>query len=227
MSHLRTVLFDLDGTLADTAPDLAHALNELLREERREPLSHEAIRPEVSNGSPGLLQLGFNVSPNDSDYDRLRERLLSLYAARICVDTRLFPGMASLIEQLVRRGMNWGIVTNKPAFLTKPLVHGLKLSHPPVTVISGDTTAKRKPHPEPLLLACQEAGSVPAQSLYVGDAPRDIEAGRAAGMQTLVASFGYIDSATSPESWGADGVVDSADDILRWIDARTEQRAHG
>lgn len=224
---IRTVLFDLDGTLADTAPDLARVLNELLAEEGRAPLPFETIRPEVSHGSPGLLRLGFGLTASSPDYARLRERLLELYAQDVCRDTRLFPGMREVLIGLKARGLNWGIVTNKPAFLTEPLVRKLALDDPPVSVVSGDTTTNRKPHPEPMLLACSQAGSSPVQCLYVGDAVRDIEAGRAAGMPTLVALFGYIGKHETPDTWGADGMIESPREILDWLDTIGRRSAHG
>lgn len=221
---IRTVLFDLDGTFADTAPDLAHALNLLLAEEGRSPLPFEAIRPVVSHGSAGLLRLGFGLSPSDDGYARLRERLLALYAQNLCRATRLFPGIAELLEAIARRGGNWGIVTNKPGFLTGPLLRALALPIAPACVISGDSTANRKPHPEPLLHACACAGSRPAQCVYVGDAERDIEAGRRAGMKTLVALFGYISDEDDPRRWGADGMVRTPREILKWLDAQEAGR---
>jgi phosphoglycolate phosphatase len=215
---IRTVLFDLDGTLADTAPDLARALNELLVEEGRPPLPYETIRPMVSHGSPGLLRLGFGIGAEHTAYARLRQRLLDLYAADLCRETRLFPGMDEVLAGLQARGLNWGIVTNKPAFLTEPLVRKLALDFPPTSIVSGDSTRNRKPHPEPMFLACRQAGSEPPQCLFVGDAERDVEAGREAGMRTLVALFGYIESHESPQSWGADGLVRTPVEILGWLD---------
>ena len=219
MTSIRTVLFDLDGTLADTAPDMAHALNTLLTEEGHAPLAETHIRPVVSHGSPGLLKLGFSMGPPDADYERLRTRLLDIYAANLCRKTRLFPGIHELLQALARRGINWGIVTNKPAFLTDPLVRQLNPVPPPVCVVSGDTTTNRKPHPEPMHLACTQAGSQPPQCLYVGDAERDVQAGREAGMKTLVALFGYISASESPASWGADGMIRTPQEILEWLDA--------
>jgi len=217
MSSIRTVLFDLDGTFADTAPDLANALNALLVEEGRAALPFDQIRPQVSHGSIGLLKLGFGIEPGDTGFARLRERLLAIYAADLCRDTRPFPGIEELLDTLHRRGLNWGIVTNKPAFLTEPLIGQLKLAFPPVCVVSGDSTVNRKPHPEPMLLACRQAGSLPGQCLYVGDAERDIAAGREAGMKTLVALFGYIDHHETPERWGADGMIRTAAEVLNWL----------
>jgi phosphoglycolate phosphatase len=216
-ASIRTVLFDLDGTLADTAPDLAQALNTLLVEEGRPPRPEAEIRPQVSHGSPGLLKLGFNLGPTDPDYARLRQRLLDLYAKNLCRHTRPFSGISELLLTLRGKGLNWGIVTNKPAFLTEPLVAQLGLPYPPACIVSGDSTTNRKPHPEPMLLACTQAGSQPEQCLYVGDAERDIQAGRHAGMKTLVALFGYIDAHETPQAWGADGLIRAPSEILDWL----------
>jgi phosphoglycolate phosphatase len=223
--RIRTVLFDLDGTLADTAPDLARALNELRIEEGRAPLPFDLIRPAVSHGSPGLLELGFGLGASDPDYARLRRRLLDLYAADICRETRLFPGMHDVLAGLRTRGLNWGIVTNKPAFLTEPLVQKLALDIAPACIVSGDSTANRKPHPEPMLLACRRAGSEPAECLYVGDAERDIEAGREAGMPTLIALFGYIEGHEKPAEWGASGLITAPREILGWVDGHNGRRS--
>ncbi len=217
---IRTVLFDLDGTFADTAPDLAQALNRLLAEEGRPSLPFEKIRPVVSYGSPGLLQLGFEIGPGEPGYERLRARLLELYAKDLCRATRLFPGVAELLVECARRGVGWGIVTNKPAFLTEPLLAALAPPVPPACVVSGDSTPHRKPHPEPLLAACAQAGRRPEECLYVGDAERDIEAGRRAGMKTLVALFGYIREDDDPSRWGADGTIRAPREILRWLDGQ-------
>ncbi len=216
-SSIRTVLFDLDGTLADTAPDLAQTLNTLLKEEKRAPLPYETIRPEVSHGATALIKLGFSVVAGDPDFDRLRQRFLALYSANLCRHTRPFTGIESLLHKLQGKGINWGVVTNKPAFLTDPLVASLDLTPAPVCVVSGDTTTNRKPHPEPMLLACTQAGSRPEQCLYVGDAERDIQAGKHAGMKTLVALFGYISKDETPQNWGADGMIRAPLEILAWL----------
>ncbi len=218
MTHkIRTVLFDLDGTLADTAPDLAHALNTQLVEQGKKALPYETIRPEVSHGATALIKLGFGVGPGDAGFDRLRERFLALYSADLCKHTKPFAGIEPLLKSLQQQGINWGIVTNKPAFLTDPLVAGLNLSPAPACVVSGDTVANRKPHPEPMLHACTAAGSRPEQCLYVGDAERDIQAGKHAGMKTLVALFGYISESETPDRWGADGMIRTPSEILDWL----------
>ena len=218
-SKIRTVLFDLDGTLADTAPDLAHALNALLVEEGKTALPYDTIRPEVSHGASALVTLGFGQKPGDPDFDQLRERFLALYSADLCLHTKPFTGIEPLLKSLQQQGINWGVVTNKPAFLTDPLVAGLNLSPAPACVVSGDTVANRKPHPEPMLHACTAAGSRPEQCLYVGDAERDILAGKHAGMKTLVALFGYINSHETPDRWGADGMIRAPGEILDWLNA--------
>lgn len=224
VTPIRTVLFDLDGTLADTAPDLANALNRLLGEEGRAQLPFSKIRPVASHGSPALLRLGFGVEPNDPVFPDLRARLLAHYAEKVCEHTRVFPGTDELLAELQRRGMGWGIVTNKPGFLTDPLIARLALKYPPACVVSGDTTANRKPHPEPMLHACTLARSRPAEALYVGDAERDIQAGREAGMRTLVALFGYIGENEHPTLWGADGMIRAPQEILHWIDTFNDDR---
>ncbi|MBI1195658.1 MAG: HAD-IA family hydrolase [Gammaproteobacteria bacterium] len=212
------VFFDLDGTLADTAPDLARSLNMLRGEHDVEPLAYEAIRPWVSHGTDALLRLGFGQDyAADPTYAELRERYLELYLRGIADETRLFPGIAELLERLEGLGIAWGVVTNKPAFLTDPLMEALNLNERAACAVSGDTTAFRKPHPAPLLYACKIAGCQPGTSVYIGDAQRDIEAGRRAGMQTLAALFGYIASEESPLDWQADGHIETAHDILPWL----------
>jgi len=215
---IRTILFDLDGTLADTAPDLAYALNTLLAEHGKPSLPYESIRPVASHGAAALIELGFGIPSNEPRFAPLRERFLEIYRAHLTRGTRLFPGMAALLDALVARGLNWGIVTNKPAFLTDPLVSQLGLNGDAACVVSGDTTANRKPHPEPMLHACKLAGSKAEECLYVGDAARDIQAGRSAGMKTLVALFGYIGEQDDPTSWGADGLIHAPREILDWLD---------
>jgi phosphoglycolate phosphatase len=216
----RAVFFDLDGTLADTAPDLAYALNALLREQGHAELPYEVIRPIASHGSPGLLKLGFGITAQDASYATLRARFLELYRAHLDRGTRLFPGIPEVLAELGRRGVKWGIVTNKPAFLTEPLMQKLNPQPAPACIVSGDTTTNRKPHPEPMLHACECAGMRPEECLYVGDAERDIEAGREAGMHTLVALFGYISKDETPHTWGADGMIGTPRELLEWIDAR-------
>lgn len=215
---IRTVLFDLDGTLLDTAPDLADALNTLLGETGRSPLPFEQIRPVVSHGGIALIRLGFGLSPTDPEFAALRERLLAIYRANLAGKTRLFPHMDQVLDSIESRGMNWGVVTNKPGWLTEPLLEALQLHTRAACIVSGDTLEQRKPHPAPLLHACRLAGAAPHECVYIGDAERDIEAGRNAGMHTLVALFGYLEAHDRPADWQADAQVATPADILDWLD---------
>lgn len=215
--NVRTVLFDLDGTLADTAPDLADALNAVRLQRGLNALSFDVIRPIVSHGANALIYLGFELSPGDEGFDLIRQQLLDHYHDNIANKTRLFPGMEAVLDHLEAAGLNWGVVTNKPSWLTQPLMRELGLHERAACIVSGDTTAKRKPDPEPMWFACQMAGSRHHDCLYIGDAERDIVAGRRAGMKTLVALFGYISEHEDPNQWGADGMIEQAEEILAWL----------
>ncbi len=214
----KLLLLDLDGTFADTAPDLANALNKTLELHGRPCMSLEQIRPAVSHGSFALIRLGFGMDPDDSRFEPLRQDLLGFYTDNICLHTTLFPGMEELIDKLDANHTPWGIVTNKPEWLTNPLMKQLGMDKRAACVVSGDTTANPKPHPEPILYACKQAGNHdPADCIFVGDAKRDIEAGNRAGTTTLVAMFGYIDPEDRPEEWDADGYVEHPAQILEWL----------
>lgn len=213
------VLFDLDGTLLDTAPDLAGALNRLRGERGIAALPVERIRSTISQGSPGMLKVCFGLTPDDPLYAELNQRFLELYRAAIAVETALFPGMADVLAYLETFAIRWGVVTNKPGWLTEPLLKALNLWPRATCVVSGDTLTKRKPDPEPLLLACERAGAAPERSLYVGDAERDVLAGNRAGMRTLVAGFGYLSADDRPEDWGADGLLERPHDLFAWLGA--------
>jgi 2-phosphoglycolate phosphatase len=217
---IRTVLLDLDGTLLDTAPDLAEALNAVLIENNRPPLPFDAIRPVVSHGGIALIELGFELEQSDPGFDPLRQRLLEIYRENISRLTRPFPGITDLLEKLEKRGINWGIVTNKPGWLTDPLLKDLGLYDRAVAIVSGDTLDERKPHPAPMLHACGLAGSEPGQCVYIGDAQRDIEAGINAGMHTLVALFGYLQEQDDPRDWQADDMIETPLELLEWLDKR-------
>lgn len=221
-TQIRTVLFDLDGTLLDTAPDLAFALNETLREFGKTPLPYETIRPVVSHGGIALIKLGFGLGPEDEGYQARREFLLDTYRRNIARATRPFAGMDELLDTLERQGLNWGVVTNKPAWLTEPLMKELGLYERAAAIVSGDTLNERKPHPAPMLLACERAGSQAHECLYIGDAKRDIEAGINAGMATLVALFGYIGDEDDPHNWGADALVETPGGIFEWLTMRLQ-----
>jgi phosphoglycolate phosphatase len=215
----QTVLFDLDGTLLDTAPDLADALNTVLLENRRAPLAYSEIRGVVSHGGIALIRLGFQLDESSPEFEALRRRLLNVYRDNLSNKTRLFPGMSEALGQLEQRDINWGVVTNKPAWLTEPLLRELGLFERSACVVSGDTLPERKPHPAPMLHACGQAGCRPEQCVCVGDARRDIEAGRNAGMRTLVALFGYFLASDRPREWNADGMLETPLDLIRWLDA--------
>ena len=215
--QINTVLFDLDGTLLDTAPDLADALNTVLVENRREPLPYATIRGVVSHGGMALIKLGFGLDETSPEFEPLRQRLLSVYRDNLSNKTRPFPGMTELLERLEQGGRNWGVVTNKPAWLTEPLLQDLGLLQRAACVVSGDTLDERKPHPAPMLHACEQAGSRPEQCVYIGDARRDIEAGKNANMHTLVALFGYFMADDRPQEWQADGMLEAPRDLLHWL----------
>lgn len=214
---IKTVLFDLDGTFADTAPDLADALNRTLAANNRQPLPFEQIRPVVSHGGRALIELGFGIKDSETDFERLRQQLLGFYQADIARHTQLFPGILTLLQELQRNHLQWGIVTNKPGWLTNPLLASLQLPSSPCSVVSGDTLPQRKPDPAPLLHACAECQCIPAQCLYVGDAERDIVAGKRAGMLTMAALYGYIRKEDDPQHWLADTYIEHPDAILPWV----------
>jgi phosphoglycolate phosphatase len=209
------VLFDLDGTLIDTAPDMGGALNNLLIEENLPPLPLESIRPFVSQGGLVLTRLGFAERVTEAEIEPLRQRFLQHYRAVVADNSRLFDGLELVLEDLEARAIPWGIVTNKPEWLTHPLLEQLGLATRSAVVIGGDTLAQRKPHPRPLLEAARRIGIDSEQCIYVGDDERDIVAGKAAQMKTLVAAYGYIEDADTIDSWNADGVIDQPSDLLQ------------
>lgn len=211
------MLFDLDGTLLDTAPDFVLALNALRAEENLPHLAPAAIRPHVSHGSAALIRAGFELASDDRDFERRRLRLLELYAQVLAQATVPFTGIEEVLTALETRGLPWGIVTNKPGWLTTPLLAALGLDQRAACIISGDSTPRAKPYPDPLLAAARVLDICPADCLYVGDAERDIEAARAAGMAVLVALYGYIGVDDHPEQWGGDGSITCARDLLAWI----------
>jgi phosphoglycolate phosphatase len=212
------VLFDLDGTLVDTAPDMAAALNRVVREEGFSALPAENIRPHVSRGGLALTRLAFGGRFTDETrIEALRQRFLQYYLEDIAQHSRLFEGFEDLLNRLEQARIAWGIVTNKPAWLTDPLVAQLKLNERSAVTISGDTTAERKPHPLPLITAAETIGLPCDQCIYVGDDPRDIEAGKAARMTTVVARWGYIDEDSDPDQWQADFQVDQPGDLSHLV----------
>lgn len=214
---INSVLFDLDGTLLDTAPDMTNALNLLLEEEGKEPLSYKQCRNFVSHGSMAMVKLGFGEQQDAEILAHRRQRFLDIYEQNLCVDTKLFEGMEKTLDILEANKISWGVVTNKPEFLTLPLMDQLDLTGRACSIISGDTIKQKKPSPKPLYLAADECGYLATECIYVGDAERDIVAGNRANMCTLLASYGYIDESQRPIEWGANGVVEHPEEILEWI----------
>ena len=218
-SSLRCVLFDLDGTLLDTAPDLAAALNATRAARNLAPLAYDAIRATVSHGSLAMARIGCEAPEGSDAFEQFRLDLLGHYADKIAVRTHLFDGMESLLLNLETRGRPWGIVTNKPGWLTEPLLQALDLYDRSAVVISGDTLELSKPHPAPLLLAADRLNVAPGHCVYVGDAERDITAAKAAGMTALAATYGYIGTQDTPSQWGADDIVNSVAALNDWLAA--------
>lgn len=216
MAKTQLVLFDLDGTLADTAPDLANAAN--LQRERHglPPMPLAELRPYTSAGARGMLGKAFGLTPDDARFTALREEWFSLYEANLCVETRLFAGMNELLIELEQRKLPWGIVTNKSKRFTNKLIDRLGLLDRCAAIVSGDTTPHSKPHPAPLFFACETVGIPAINSVYVGDDLRDVEAGKAAGMMTVAAAYGYCGDST-PQSWQADHLIEHPLELLDLI----------
>jgi N-acetyl-D-muramate 6-phosphate phosphatase len=212
-----SVLFDLDGTLADTAPDLAYALNTLLAENGKEALPLDMLRPVVSLGGVAMVRQAFEIEEGHSDFAALKERFLQLYRNNIAKYTVLFEGMENLLTQLEARQIPWGIVTNKSTWLTQALMQELDLATRTPCIVCGDTVEYAKPHPAPMLHACRLLECVAEQTVYIGDAMRDIEAGNRAQMTTLIANYGYIGKDEQTKKWGANGNIDSPLEILNWV----------
>ena len=219
MSPIRLVLFDLDGTLADTAPDLAGAVNRMLAERGETPLPLDTLRPLASHGARGLIGRAFGLTPGDTGYEDLRQEFFREYESALCEASELFPLMAETLEQIERDGILWGIVTNKIARFTGPLVRALGLEHRAACVVSGDTTAYAKPHPAPLLHALATAGVDAGSAVYVGDDLRDVQAGRAAGLRTIAAAYGYLGDGEPVERWGADHIIGLPSELLHFLRA--------
>lgn len=216
-ARVELVLFDLDGTLADTAPDLAAAANRQRAERGLAPLPIEQLRPLASHGARGLVGRALGLAPGDADYEAARVQFLAYYEQALCVHTRLFSGMAETLDQLEVDGRRWGVVTNKARRFTEPLMELLGLHRRAACVVSGDTTPHTKPHPEPLLHGLRTCGVGSEGSIYVGDDRRDIEAGRAAGMRTVIAAYGYLGDAPQTAHWGADHAIESPPALLDWL----------
>lgn len=223
LSQYDLVLFDFDGTIADTARDMINALNLLLRSKSKETVSYSAIRSYVSNGTPALLHHGFGCSPGDAVFEGLRQEFLQIYRDNLCVLTTLYPGTDVILEQCEKSGVAWGIVTNKPEHLTRLIVNQLGLSDRVACIVGGDTLKQRKPDPAPVTYACELAATPINKAIFVGDSWRDIEAGRCAGLKTVGVTYGYIPPDDDPEQWGADHLIDSIDEITNIIWANGSQ----
>ncbi|MED5534610.1 MAG: phosphoglycolate phosphatase [Pseudomonadota bacterium] len=211
---VEAVLLDLDGTLIDTAPDLVAVLNILLAHRRLPPIPFAIARNEVSNGALGLIRLGLGEQESEEEVERLRQEFLEVYIQNICIKSSLFNGIGAILNDLDECGTSWGIVTNKPHAMTQPLLKSLNLLHRPGCLICGDSLPQRKPHPAPLQAGAKELGIPTKHCVYVGDARKDIDAGRAAGMPTIAASYGYIHPYDDPYQWGASAVIRRPADLL-------------
>lgn len=216
MRGVRAVLFDLDGTLIDSAPDLAGAANDLRAVHGMPELPFEDLRPMVGAGARGMVGAAFGVAPGEPRFEPLRDAFLTIYEARMLRETAVFDAMHRVLAALERGGLPWGIVTNKATRFAGPVVQGLRLA--PAALVCGDTTPHSKPHPAPLLEAARRLGLDPARCAYVGDDHRDIVAGRAAGMPALAAAWGYLGRGEHIEAWGADAILPAPDALLNWLE---------
>jgi phosphoglycolate phosphatase len=215
---LKAVLFDLDGTFLDTAPDFFTTLNLLRAEEKLESLGYDIIRRTVSNGARALIDISFEHERDSPEFNRLLTRLLEIYSQNLADKTGLFAGMEQVLDFIAEKNLAWGIVTNKSSVYTVPILSALKLVPPPATVVCPDHVSQTKPHPEPLLLACDQIKCQPNEAIYVGDHLRDIDCGKSAGMPTVAVSYGYIDAADDPSLWRADYLIDKPLELIPIIE---------
>ena len=217
---IRAVLFDLDGTLADTAPDMARTVNAMCARRGLPAVDEAKVRPHVSKGARGMLMAAFAVAPEDARYRDMRDEFLRIYEDNLCVDSHLFPGMPELLEWLEGGGIAWGVVTNKYERFARPLIDCFGLGARAGVVVGGDTCKRAKPFPDPLLLAAETLRVPPQATLYVGDDERDVQAARAAGMPVIVAGYGYLGDGLPPAEWGADAVIAEPSGVQAWISER-------
>jgi len=217
MAPTRAVLFDLDGTLIDSAPDLAGAGNDMRLARGLEPLPYEHFRPMVGAGARGMVGIALQVGPSDAGFTELRDEFLARYEQRMMQETQVFEAMRPVLVALQAQGLPWGIVTNKAQRFTNPLVRALGLHAQAAVVISGDTTPHAKPHPAPLLEAARQMALLPEHCIYVGDDLRDMQAGRAAGMGTVAAGWGYLGAGEPIAAWGADHVIETPGQLLNLL----------
>lgn len=218
VSSIHAVLFDLDGTLVDSAPELGAAADKMRRDRGLPSLPLASYRPMAGAGARGMLGIAFGITPEAPEFATLREEFFRNYEARMLLNTHVFDGVPALIERLQAQGLAWGIVTNKAKRFTEPLVRSIAAFSGAGAVVSGDTTPFSKPHPEPLLEAARRLDLDPARCIYVGDDERDIVAGRAAGMRTVAASYGYMGAQADATLWQADGAIESPAELLQWLE---------
>jgi phosphoglycolate phosphatase len=217
MARVQAVLFDLDGTLVDSAPDLAGAINELRLARGLDALPYEQLRPMVGSGARGMVGVAFGLAPGDAGYEVLKDEFLDRYARRLLQETTVFDTMQTVLQRLEAKLLPWGIVTNKALRFAEPLVQGLRLQQRAAVLIGGDSTPFTKPHPQPLLEAAQRIGIAPGHCVYIGDDRRDMMAGRAAGMATVAAAWGYLGTGETVDDWGADAVLQAPGALLDWL----------
>ena len=220
---IEAVLFDLDGTLADTAPDMARTVNAMRTKRGLSPVAAESVRAHVSKGARGMICSAFGMTTEHPDFLPMREEFLDLYARDLCVDTVLFPGMHELLDSLEAEGIAWGVVTNKFERFARPILAELGIAQRAGAIVGGDTCPRPKPFPDPLLFAAEKMGVAPVNTLYVGDDERDVQAARAAGMPVIVAGYGYLGDDKPPTQWDADAIVHSAKEIGEWIRAQSDE----
>ena len=218
LAGVRAVLFDLDGTLIDSAPDLALAGNALRQSRALTPIDLGTYRPHAGSGARGILRVALGVTPELPDYEALRQEFLEAYNHHLLSQTLCFAGVEDLLACLVARGMPWGVVTNKATRFTQPTVSAFGMLQSAAAVVCGDTTPHTKPHPAPVLAAMAAAQMSPRHTVYVGDDERDIQAGRAAGVRTVAAAYGYLGPGSDPRTWGADAVIQSPLELLNLLD---------
>lgn len=218
-SNICAVLFDLDGTLIDSAPDLGAAADKMRTDRGLPSLPLERYRPMAGSGARGMLGEAFGMTPDHPEFSMMREEFFTNYESQMTVRTQIFDGVPEMVHQILRRNMAWGVVTNKAARFTEPLTRAIPLFLTAGAVVSGDTTAHSKPHPAPLLEAASRLGIQPEQCIYVGDDERDIVAGLAAGMGTVAASYGYLGAKSDPMAWGAHAAIKTPMELLKLLNS--------
>lgn len=215
---LDCVLFDLDGTLVDTAPDLIACLNKALQVHEYPQIEELAVRPLISHGALPMIKHAV-PKVGETVQMQLLETMLDCYQANIAEHSRFFDGIVEVLASIETQGLKWGVVTNKRSRFTDPLLDAMQLTERAACIVSGDTTANSKPHPEPMLFACKQAGVAPQNCVYIGDAKHDIAAGKNARMRTLAALYGYLNAGDDPQLWGADAMIEHPRQLLDWIEA--------